>query len=1015
MPISEDTLKALRGMPSQAASADDGPSDQAQQLDAINEVKTGAKPPADEIIPKAPPRTNNWKYIAESMKRGASGIIGLPSGVVNWAINRVMPFTHEDVLPGFVQSIKNAEDAFGVDREALERGAESPWASAAGTMLEGAVQLPLGYVRYAQPVAKAAQAAAPGILGIIKGGARATAEKLPASDIIKNASVSSAAQLGADLGGKVGGGIAEAAGFSADAGRTIGSIFGGSATAPLGAVRANAVKEGAGVVKDATQGKVGGAFTAARAAWKEKKENDATSLTDAFFRNYGILGTGGDMGMVEKHVAQRVANIVSANPDAKKSLEEFDDLMGRIGRDRLKNSFSFGARTEDPTIQRLETQRRVDLPEEQKRAAQDRVRREELTRLYKDVADGAQGTSVRSFEQSLEALRLQSLDDITGFKEQEFKELKSLPNWNPTQAAASGAKLRGAIDTAEAESKGVNKKMYDEGIAELDAAGGIDLSSVIKTTEAQLKDVLTQVMPDKAKSPQLKRLDALIKGEKPDEPPSGLILPPGVQAPTKPREPTAFGGAEIDDLVREFSDQANAASKADNSKLAENLNAIKKAILGAVDEASVGTKYGEARKRFREQHSPAFKEGLNVQVSKESGGLRQGLDKIPDEQLVYKYLDASKIDENMKQFDNAFSGKMGIAPRPEAYQVLGEGLSSIFARDVASKGKMTDEAMDAFFKTYGPALERVPAARKLIEEKATRLMALQNAQENVASRFKDLVDGPIGSKIGDKQADEFFSKVMSDPVKLNKLIHRGEDGSKPGLFDTPNKARGLMYEFLRRAAPVSNETGALDYTNFVNMMELGKRNPDNPGTLRMLANAAFGPKVGEQFINDLRDVSAAFSRDVPDPRLRRLADPTDAPVRASTGGSTATHATDLKALSQGRVSPIYTALHSGGRFINARIMKHVQDAESKALHDPDMMAAIAEMARTPSNMPVSGAAIDKVFGTSAALVKTRLLDMHLLKEHARGGATIGAAQAGHEEVADKERGKTRTKDTPLFR
>ena len=62
MPISEDTLKALRGMPSQAASADDGPSDQAQQLDAINEVKTGAKPPADEIIPKAPPRTNNWPF-----------------------------------------------------------------------------------------------------------------------------------------------------------------------------------------------------------------------------------------------------------------------------------------------------------------------------------------------------------------------------------------------------------------------------------------------------------------------------------------------------------------------------------------------------------------------------------------------------------------------------------------------------------------------------------------------------------------------------------------------------------------------------------------------------------------------------------------------------------------------------------------------------------------------------------------------------------------------------------------
>lgn len=1027
MPITANDLAFIHGLPKQSNTPppNDDRSEQQRQLDQINgvtPVATQPEPePKSEDIKLAPPG-NDWNFIRESLKRGAATTAGFFPAVTNWAINRIAP-SKTDVLPGFQQSLQNFQEAFGVDAEAIERGASTTPGHFAGKFAEYAMGTPLNYVRYAKPAMEAIKPGA-NILGTIKnaGGAATTNLGREARNLPKNLSVAEAAGVGSELGGHLGGGITEAVtrAFTDDedqvsrmaqSGKIAGNIAGGGVAAPtLGATRYNAIAETAKKVGGVGTTRFEAATEAARAAWKAKRDGDKRAITDIMFENYGLLRSGSDIGSIQRGVNERMADIIRQNPDAKLSLEDFAVTMDKIKNDALEQSYSLGARTNDPTILRLETQRRIDLPEEQARNAQDRTRREELVRLYKDNLDGTLPVGKKAVETSLEQFRLQTLDDITNFEMRATAEKKAVPNLGPVESQKTGSEFRAILDDARKQSKAINEKNYAAPLNEMDAAGGIDLSSIASVTTPILKQLTSQVQP----TPSVllaRRLDDLIKGNGAE---SKIETPGGAKAAPKAK------AREVHDLQSDIGEQAHAEYGRGDTVAYKQLSDMQTALRSQLEKHPG---YKAAQERYATEHVPAFKQGLNRQMDREAGGARQGLDAIPDEQVLFKYLEPSKIAENMQLFELAFGGKSGIPPQPRAYEILGEGLSTLFSREVLN-GKVTDEAVNAFMQKYEPALKLMPQTSSALHGTASKMMAWQGAQDLAKQRYEYMLkEAPIASKIGEKQAAEFFSALMSDPARLRRVLapegqqmKEGLSGTltkgEPGLFGTPKKAQELLHEFLLHAAPVSDKTGSLNYANFDKMMTLGQRTADSPGTLRILADAAYGPERGAKFVEDLQTVSEAFKRDIPDPRLRRLADPS--PEMVVGGQTPASHISQLNAVLQGRIGSVYYPVIAGSRFMNARIQGHIREAESRALHDPEMMAAIAELARTPGNRPVSAGAIDKIFGMSADFVKTRLLDQHLLLDHVRGGASIGAAQAGVEENDRKNDGKKPPKRKTTF-
>lgn len=988
-----------------AQAAREGESPQAQQLDAINGVSPPPPAPADDKgMAKGEKVADSSKWIWNEIKNGIQANGSIPVGIVNWATNRILdaqaayvenltgltPFgapvkkaidstrrEDGDFVPGLGATVRTGQNLIGVDQEMLQQQPGSLPAQVAGKVLGGMAMAPMALV--AGPEAGTA----------LKAGEIVATRGAP--NVAKAASVTSLSNLAAEGGRAAAGGVARSLDASPEkvqdaenAAGIVAGIFG----APPGVVRYNVATKAATAAGKAVGSAPGDIRDAVVSAWKAKKADSSRSFTDVAMENFGLIRAD-RTGSIQRRTNQELANLLATNPDAKVNFDAIDSAVKQVTSESTANimktiseNWSLGQRTADKTILDLEQVRKRTPAEAQVVNTVDRIRRGAVLDLFKTYLDGVMPVNRKAVQASIDAYGARTAEAMKVSEIAAIQAKRAIPNWTPTESAQAGAGMKTMIDDATKASENVNKANYQAAYQEAASKGGVPVGA-LSTVEEQLKKLTSKIDPAQVPAP-LRRLDDILKGT--GEPGAGIVVPGGTPAPK------SFSLEDIHGVMKDLgSESATLRQKVGDPEAARTayaLEGVRKELEASVEKAlGTDSAFAKAQERYRTQHAPTFGKGINVTADQSAGGVRLGLDKIPDEQMVFKVLDKNHIVENMDLFRKTFDGSQGIPANPKAFEALGQGLSAVFARDIVPvRGQLTPEKLDEFFRAYEPALNLVPGVRKQLETQATRIMTAQQSSANILERYNTSLNQPITKEIGPIAAVEFVSTMMADPTKLRHVL------ASP-IGDSPKKAQAILGEVLRQGSPILAD-GVIDYGNFAKMMSFGVKKEGDPGSLRILAEAAYGKKVGDGFMDDLGAISEIFRRDaLSDPRTRSMASPTlTEPIKSATGSSSATLLSDTKAFLQGRVGGVYMPVIASGRFINAKIQKHATKAMEEALYNPDMAKAVRVLMETPANQPVPKWAVDRVFKETANVVNQDLLERHLLADYAARGAAVGAGQ-----------------------
>jgi protein required for attachment to host cells len=262
------------------------------------------------------------------------------------------------------------------------------------------------------------------------------------------------------------------------------------------------------------------------------------------------------------------------------------------------------------------------------------------------------------------------------------------------------------IEAAKAEQRAVKSNVirpaYD---AAFDAAGNakIDVSKVVseaeRILERKLSSFATETAPDTVRK---------LLGFVPPPPPAtalgkGIVSSKIKTAAPPPATPEATL-QQLDD-VRKAINADIAAASTSNAPMAattlRNLRQLHDAIDDAVKSSTAlpeeaKTLYKGALDAYRTQYAPRFKEGINVNLFRQTG-LQET--KIKPEDVVSKYFQP-KGESEAKDFLRLFD------KNPDAMKIARTGIEDLYRREVTdAAGRVTPEAHAEFLKKYAEPLK----------------------------------------------------------------------------------------------------------------------------------------------------------------------------------------------------------------------------------------------------------------------------------------------------------------------
>jgi protein required for attachment to host cells len=278
---------------------------------------------------------------------------------------------------------------------------------------------------------------------------------------------------------------------------------------------------------------------------------------------------------------------------------------------------------------------------------------------------------------------------------------RGLVNVTPGEAGSA------LIDAAKAERLAVKKNIVEPAYkAAFDAAGNakIDVSKVVSEAERILDRKLSEFATETAPDTVRKLRGFVPKTPEVEAVPIGKAGFKTAKPPTPPRATPEATLLQLDD-VRKAINADIAAASTSNAPMAattlKNLRQLHSAIDDAVkasetlpDEAK--TLYQGALDSYRTQYAPRFKEGINVNLFKQTG-LKET--KIKPEDVVSKYFQP-KGESEAKDFLRLF-GK-----NPDALKIARTGIEDLYRREVAdAAGRVTPESHSSFMKKYAEPLK----------------------------------------------------------------------------------------------------------------------------------------------------------------------------------------------------------------------------------------------------------------------------------------------------------------------
>lgn len=811
----------------------------------------------------------------------------------------------------------------------------------------------------------AARAAGGSVLmpgGSIISGAGRLGTALNPIDALKNFMIASGAGAGGEAGGDILEGLTKwgARLFTNDpeklktagkvgegVGNVAGSVLGGYAG---GAVKSNAI----GAVLKApitAAGQAKEAFQAARAA---QRAGDERSMFAIFTDNFGTLRKESS-GMIDRWVMEQFIDTARKSPVARPLYEAAKQDAAKIGKD-LEN-FTPAQVTADPVIVEQTRALTARTPEQ----GEQMVRRMEGSKAtLKEAFEKVMGYSVKgnpkTIMDSIEGVRKETVSKIAFIDAAADDVVAKLPKPSTVGATEAGSSIRSIVDDPKT---GLRQKYLDKSTENYAKAietdkgfnTAYDLDQPLTTTKQLLAETTAKLNPASVDE-SIRKLQGLMEESK---------------AGTR-----SVNLGDINDTLKVLNKDITAASNplGDQTKR-RNLLKVKDELLGVIEKQApqeVKDLYKEATRFHGEEYGKRFKEGFGGQLRKDNRAI-PGRDAVPNDAVMDKIVPkgGKGSEDVLKETDRLFAGdeKMGIPRNREFYDRMGDKVLERFNEEVVAKAMKLEpqkridaleQGIDDFERAYGMQLERVPEAFNKAHRVVLDLSRHARDKIRQLDDFKSLVKSPMTQTFGVDGADKLLSHAMSDKAYMARLVDKiGPEAVLKEVLTRANPMKGLDFD-----------AGKLRAT-----LNAGKRGQEGPTALQYVLEKQLGAEKGKAHFDQLQAIANLSERiALGDPRYVNPRTPFgEGYMQEKLGQSMASILTSGKATMEGRVSPLYSGVWMGGRFLNGKVQKAISDAQFDVLFNPEKAKAFYKALETPPGTPIEAEVMAKLFGKSQGEMK----------------------------------------------
>lgn len=395
---------------------------------------------------------------------------------------------------------------------------------------------------------------------------------------------------------------------------------------------------------------------------------------------------------------------------------------------------------------------------------------------------------------------------------------RGLVNVTPGEAGSA------LIAAAKAEQQAVKKNIVEPAYkAAFEAAGDakIDVSKVVSEAERildrKLSEFATETAPDTVRKlrgfvPKVPEVEAVPIGK------AGFKT---AKPPTPPRATPEATLLQLDDVRKAINADIAAASTSNAPMAATTLKNLRQ-LHSAIDDAvkasetlpdDAKTLYQGALDSYRTQYAPRFKEGINVNLFKQTG-LKET--KIKPEDVVSRYFQP-KGESEAKDFLRLF-GK-----NPDALKIARTGIEDLYRREVTdAAGRVTPESHASFMKKYAEPLKILDNAGMNITQRvgvvakdAARLAKIEELAKASGNKLAAPLPAGANALAVEKRITDLTKSFTPDQMSHVNAVR--QDLLREGEYQRLVKSGADAGADLRSLATKAGKESGLPLPNFISV------------------------------------------------------------------------------------------------------------------------------------------------------------------------------------------------------
>ena len=395
---------------------------------------------------------------------------------------------------------------------------------------------------------------------------------------------------------------------------------------------------------------------------------------------------------------------------------------------------------------------------------------------------------------------------------------RGLVNVTPGEAGSA------LIAAAKAEQQAVKKNIVEPAYkAAFEAAGDakIDVSKVVSEAERildrKLSEFATETAPDTVRKlrgfvPKVPEVEAVPIGK------AGFKT---AKPPTPDRATPEATLLQLDDVRKAINADIAAASTSNAPMAATTLKNLRQ-LHSAIDDAvkasetlpdDAKTLYQGALDSYRTQYAPRFKEGINVNLFKQTG-LKET--KIKPEDVVSKYFQP-KGESEANDFLRLF-GK-----NPDALKIARTGIEDLYRREVTdAAGRVTPESHASFMKKYAEPLKILDNAGMNITQRvgvvakdAARLAKIEELAKASGNKLAAPLPAGANALAVEKRITDLTKSFTPDQMSHVNAVR--QDLLREGEYQRLVKSGADAGADLRSLATKAGKESGLPLPNFISV------------------------------------------------------------------------------------------------------------------------------------------------------------------------------------------------------